>query len=69
MYDGFAGMPKGGRLPLDFFVIGESTPVCGGIGWWCWRLCIIYFLRREGFRRMSLAATGEQSRSLNTSSP
>jgi len=20
-------MPKGGRLPLDFFVIGESTPV------------------------------------------
>ena len=20
-------MPNGGRLPLDFFVIGESTPV------------------------------------------
>jgi len=20
------GMPKGGQLPLDFFVIGESTP-------------------------------------------
>ena len=49
-------MPKGGRLPLDIFVIGESTPnsldrlVVGGTQ-------IYYFLRRAGFNMMSLAVT------------
>ena len=64
------GMPKGGRLPLDFFVIGESTPVFGGmevsgVG----GSVVNYFLRREGFSKMSSAATGVHRRSFNTSSP
>jgi len=53
------GMLSGDRLPLDFIVIGESTPVYGC----AWRvggaLLWFYLLRRLGFNRMSLAATGE----------
>ena len=50
-------MPKGGRLPLDFFVIGESTPIFGGMGKWCWRLCRGYYLRRAGFSWRSVTWT------------
>lgn len=61
-------MPKGGRLPLDFFVIGESTPNSldrldvGGT-------LIYYFLRRAGFNMMSQAATGSHPSFCKTSSP
>ena len=61
-------MPKGGRLPIDFFVIGESTPNSldrldvGGMQ-------IYYFLRRAGFSMMSPAATGSHPSLCKTSSP
>lgn len=61
-------MSKGGKLPLDFFVIGESTPnsldrlVVDGTQ-------IYYFLRRAGFNMRSLAATGEHPSLCKTSSP
>ena len=61
-------MPKGGRLPLDIFVIGESTPdsldrlVVGGMQ-------IYYFLKRAGFNIMSLATTGVHPSLCKTSSP
>ena len=62
-------MPNGDRLPLDFFVIGESTPVCmdkhGGLA----AQFIVYRLRRAGFNRISLAATGEYPSFCKTSSP
>ena len=41
------GMPNGGRLPLDFFVIGESTPGSFGMGKWCWRLCCYLLLEKS----------------------
>lgn len=50
-------MPKGGRLPLDFFVIGESTPDSLdrlGVG----GMQLYYFLRSAGFSMMSPGATG-----------
>ena len=59
----------GGQLPLDFFVIGESTPVlvmnmgAGGA------FLSSYFLRRAGFSRISFAATGEHPSFRKTSSP
>lgn len=61
-------MPNGGRLPLDFFVIGESTLnfldrlVVGGTHFY-------YFFRRVGFSMMSLAATGAHPSLCKTSSP
>ena len=61
-------MSKGGRLPLDIFVIGESTPnsldrlVVGGTQ-------IYYFLRRAGFNMMSLAGTSSHPSLCKTSSP
>ena len=61
-------MPKGGRLPLDFFVIGESTPNflnrldVGGT-------LFCYFLRRAGFSMMSPEATGLHPNLCKTSSP
>ena len=61
-------MPKGGRLPLDIFVIGESTPdsldrlVVGGMQ-------IYYYFRRAGFNMMSLAVTGVHPSLNKTSSP
>ena len=61
-------MPKGGKLPLDFFVIGESTPnfldrlVVGGT-------LIYYFLRRAGFSMMSPGATGLHPSLCRISSP
>ena len=63
------GMPKGGRLPLDFFVIGESTPVFGGIVGGAGGLAANYFLRRVGLRMISSGATGVHPKSFNASSP
>ena len=64
------GMPKGGRLPLDFFCNRRIPPVFGGmdvsgVG----GSVVNYFSRREGFGKMSSAATGVHHRSFNTSSP
>ena len=61
-------MPKGGQLPLDFFVIGESTPSSldrldvGGMQFY-------YFLRSPGFSMMSPAATGTHPSFCKTASP
>lgn len=61
-------MPKGGQFPLDFFVIGESTPNSldrldvGGMQ-------IYYFLSRTGFSMMSPGATGLHPSFSKTSSP
>ncbi len=61
-------MPKGGRLPLDFFVIGESTPNSldrldvGGMQFY-------YLLRSPGFSMMSPGATGAHPSFSKTSSP
>lgn len=61
-------MPKGGRLPLDFFVIGESTPNSldrldvGGMQ-------IYYLLRSPGSSMMSPGATGAHPSFSKTSSP
>lgn len=58
----------GGQLPLDFFVIGESTPNSldrldvGGMQFY-------YFLRSAGFSMMSPAATGLHPSFCKTSSP
>ena len=67
LYDNKINMPKGGRLPLDFFVIGESTPNSldrldvGGVQ-------IYSFFRRAGFNMMSPAATGLHPRLCKTAS-
>lgn len=63
------GMPNGGRLPLDFFVIGESTPVPVMITGAGGAFLSSYLLRRAGFNKMSLAATGEHPSFCKTSSP
>ena len=61
-------MPKGGRLPLDFFVIGESTPNSldrldvGGMQFY-------YLLRSPGFSMISPGATGAHPSFSKTSSP
>ena len=61
-------MPEGGRLPLDFFVIGESTPNSldrldvGGMQFY-------YLLRNPGFSMISPGATGAHPSFSKTSSP
>jgi len=61
-------MPNGGRLPLDVFVIGESTPDRFS-RWAVGGMASYYFLRRAGFNTMSLEATGEHSSFCKISSP
>jgi hypothetical protein len=62
-------MPKGGRLPLDFFVIGESTPVFQDEHGLLAALFLYYFLRRAGFNMMSPAVTGKHPSLCKASSP